>query len=584
MAQSAARRWTMRAAPILVVAGTLALMIGTEPHLAMAWDEGYTLGREARVRAWFRAVRDPQAFAKTWVPPSKATELVEDKRTPPRAAEIDSHSKLFSADVIAWFWPFGREEPHGHPPFYAIVGVLGDWVVPSWSELPRSRFGPMLVFSVTAGAIFWVFVRRSGFWPAWLATGAWIFQPQLFALGHYAGYDAILASLWVGAILAFSRAVGPRNSSSPTLTAGGQLPPGISWFAVIAFGILCGWAADTKLTGWFLPLPFLAWTIVTRSRSGFLTLVVGGLIALLTLYLFNPPWWTDWLGGPYRFFHSNLSREKTIRIPVMFLGRIHLTPVESLPPYNTIVWTVIATPLGFLALALIGSIRAVRDRASSDPLAILALGHWVFLLILRSLPHTPGHDGVRQFLPAFGCLALMSGIGSAWIVERWRTGGKVMIALAISEGLASVLVMMPVPLSYFSPIVGGLPGATRIGMEPTYYWDALSASALDRLAKLTPPGRTVCFATNPSSWLYLKRTGAMRFPVYPLDRNEPAFYVVQNRRGSLSEIDLRLIREIGPQHVLVEKFGVPLIWAFPARDFLRLQTASTSPTTQGLSP
>ena len=35
--------------------------------------------------------------------------------------------------------------------------------------------------------------------------------------------------------------------------------------------------------------------------------------------------------------------------------------------------------------------------------------------------------------------------------------------------------MMPVPLSYFSPIVGGLPGATALGMEPTYYWDGLDS-------------------------------------------------------------------------------------------------------------
>ena len=25
--------------------------------------------------------------------------------------------------VLAWFWPFAREEPHGHPPFYALLGV-----------------------------------------------------------------------------------------------------------------------------------------------------------------------------------------------------------------------------------------------------------------------------------------------------------------------------------------------------------------------------------------------------------------------------------------------------------------------------
>ena len=47
----------------------LAIMIATEPALAIVWDEGYTLGREARLRAWFVALRDPAAFAARWQPP-----------------------------------------------------------------------------------------------------------------------------------------------------------------------------------------------------------------------------------------------------------------------------------------------------------------------------------------------------------------------------------------------------------------------------------------------------------------------------------------------------------------------------------
>ena len=556
----AARTWTNPAASLLVAAGVLVFLVATEPKLAMVWDEGYTLGREARVRDWLRAVRDPAAFARTWSPPVGLDGLVEDRRTPPKPQDIDTRSKLFSADVIAWFWPFGREEPHGHPPFYAIVGVLGDAVVPSWADLPRSRFGPMLVFSLAAGAIFGAFLKRSGVWPASLAASAWTLHPHLFALGHYAGYDAILSALWVSAILAFGRAVAGDAAGRPR------------WGSVVAFGILCGWAADTKLTGWFLPLPFVAWSLLARSRRGGLAIVVGGVVAILTLYAFNPPWWAEPIGGPVAFFRSNLTRDKTVKIWVMFLGTNYLTPAQSLPFYNTLVWTAIATPVGFLAFALVGAIRAIRDRAAADPLPMLALAHWLFLLALRALPHAPGHDGVRQFLPAFGCLALVAGVGAGWVVSRWKNSGKALVAMAIVEGAVSVAVMMPVPLSYFSPIVGGLPGATKMGMEPTYYWDALSAEALDRLARDTPTGRTVAFATFPTSWVHLRKTGAIRFGLYRVDPGPPAWYVVQNRPGALSKLDRALIRAIGPRHVLVAKFGVPLVWSFPYREVERAQT------------
>jgi hypothetical protein len=54
-----------------------------------------------------------------------------------------------TSTLIEWFWPFGREEPHSHPPFYALVGLTSDGLAPSWGLLPRARLGPMIVFSLT---------------------------------------------------------------------------------------------------------------------------------------------------------------------------------------------------------------------------------------------------------------------------------------------------------------------------------------------------------------------------------------------------------------------------------------------------
>ena len=55
----------------------------------------------------------------------------------------------------------------------------------------------------------------------------------------------------------------------------------------------------------------------------------------------------------------------------------------------------------------------------SEPIGLLIAGHWTFLMLLRALPHTPGHDGVRLFLPAFGVLALLGGLGA----RSCSTGG-----------------------------------------------------------------------------------------------------------------------------------------------------------------
>ena len=561
--RSIADRRTACVGGLAIAIATLVLMFATGSRMAIGWDEGYSLGREARVRLWFRAVRDPSGFARRWGPPfDPLIDLVQEDRTPPSPEQIDTRAELFHPEVLAWFWPFGREEPHGHPPFYALVGLVGDLLAPGWETLPRARLGTMIAFALTAGGLFAFAARRWGTWPGSLAAGAWTFQPRLFAEGHYAAYDGLLASLWVGSILAFAVAVEPRT---------GRRNPRWAW--AIGFGVLAGWAADTKLTGWFLPLPFLAWTVLYRDRRAALTLLIGGAVGLATLLAFNPPWWDSPIGGVERFLRSNLTRAETRPIPVLFLGAVIETPIESLPWYNTLAWTALVTPVGFLGLALVGLVAAAR-RARSEPFGVLAAGHWAFLLILRALPHTPGHDGVRQFLPAFGVLAVVATVGAGDLMGRSRRWGRTLIGAALLEGAASVAIMMPVPLSYYGPIAGGLPGAsTVLGMEPTYYWDGLTDDALAWLDAHTGPGEKVRFATYPTSWLYLGRSGRLRAECLPYRPGKTVWYVVQNRPGALSDRDKRLIEEGKPAFV-VSKLGVPLVWIYP---FAAFEAAAEGP-------
>ncbi len=570
-------------AGVAVGLATAVLMLATEPLLVIGWDEGYVLGREARLRDWFRALADPPGFAARWRPPPPSEELVQPDRPvpvpPPTADHLNSRAKLlFDREVLAWFWPFAREEPHGHPPFYCELGLVGDLVAPSWPDLPRARLGPILVFSLAAGAIFAFAAARWGGGPATLAAGSWVFQPNLFGHGHYAAYDAVLSALWVLAIIAYAQAVIPREPGSvPTGKAARW-----TWTAIL--GLILGCAAALKLTGWFLPLPFLAWAAWSRDRRAFTVLLGGVVIAAVVLFALMPPWWTDPIGGVYRFLHSNLTRGRSIPIEVEFLGTVYITPTRSLPWYNTIAWTVMVTPLGFLAFGILGLGSAVR-RWRSEPIGPLIAGHWAFLMILRALPHTPGHDGVRLFLPAFGLLALLGGLGARWLLDRSARWGTAAIVAALAEGIASVAVMMPMPLSYFSPIVGGLPGAAAMGMEPTYYWDALTPDARRWLAEHTPPGRTFVFATNPSSWLYLRRTGDLPRRLYPWDPDRrfpdpPRWYVLQNRPGAFSDADRALVTQ-GRADYVVTKLGVPLVWIFPDSEYRRLaprrESADPSP-------
>jgi 4-amino-4-deoxy-L-arabinose transferase-like glycosyltransferase len=551
---------------VCVSVAAAALMLATEPRMAMGWDEGYTLGREARLRDWFRGLRDPVVFSVRWHPLPRDREMVPDAdRTPaPTPAQLDTRWKLLSdPQALAWFWPFAREEPHGHPPFYALLGLAGDVFAPSWQELPRARLGPILLFALTAGAIYGFVTSRWGTWAATLAVGSWLLQPNLFGHGHYAAYDAILTSLWVLSIIAFAQAVSSEIDSDTSRHS-------LRWGWALTFGLVAGCAAATKFTGWFLPLPFLIWSCVYRSRTGLKTLLVGGLIGITVLFALMPPWWHDPINGIIGFLESNLSRGVTRRIPVEFLGITYNTPRDSLPWFNTLVWTVLVTPIGFLMLAGIGFWRTLR-LWRSEPIGLLIAGHWIFLILLRALPHTPGHDGVRLFLPAFGMLALLGGLGARSLIDRWSQWAQPIIAANLLEGIVSVVVMMPVPLSYFSPLVGGLPGATALGMEPTYYWDALSPEARRWLSEHTAAPDTIQFATFPTSWLYLRHTHALPDRLAQIDRGQPKWFVLQNRPGefAFTPLNRRLARH-GQAAYTVTKLGIPLIWIFPFSEIERV--------------
>lgn len=59
-------RFRARVLGLAISLATAILMLATEPGLAIAWDEGFTLGREERLRLRFQALQDSAAFAARW--------------------------------------------------------------------------------------------------------------------------------------------------------------------------------------------------------------------------------------------------------------------------------------------------------------------------------------------------------------------------------------------------------------------------------------------------------------------------------------------------------------------------------------
>jgi 4-amino-4-deoxy-L-arabinose transferase-like glycosyltransferase len=545
----------------------LLLLTLTLSDHGLAWDEGFTVERVDRLREWFSWVGNDTAAAKrAWSPASSNLE--------PRPEYLGrlgpSAGSLWERETLRFFWPFAREEPNGHPPFYALLSLAG--LAATWDILPPPacyRFGPASLFALTVGAVYWFMARHYGRIAGLMAALGLLTMPRVFAHAHLASYDAPTLCLWFLAVAAF---YGASAAASAT------------WLWMIVFGVAWGCAAATKLTGWFLPIPLAAWAILHRDRRAARTLLVGAGVAALILYLLIPPWWADPIGGVWVFLRSNLGRESRSPIPTLFLGRIY---PFALPWYNTLVWTAIVVPPATLVLAVLGSSRVIagrlRDRAGS-----LLLLCWAFLMVLRALPAAPGHDGERQFLPAFAFLACLAGVGVAAIpalatrASRPRLArplATVALTAAVFAGAWSTWQFHPLQLSYYNTLIGGLSGAARMGMEPTYYWDALTPDTRDWVNRHTELSRSVIFVYPLVPFEYLHHWGLLSPTPIPDPTHPPQWFLVQNRPGTLRsypplKLAAYLLEHVRPVHAKVSRTapGVPLVAIYAIKDAALAET------------
>jgi hypothetical protein len=542
-------------------------LLATSPGLPMAWDEGNAIVRAEGITHW----------AARWLPhPGPA-----DNRPAPGP---------LSRVAIEEDWRY-TTQVEGHPALYGIVIAVGRRLTQGWlAPLEAARFGPIALFAIAAGALFYRMGRQWSLMAAMGSVGGLMLMPRMFAHAHFASFDGPLTSCWIIAWAAFAWA---RQSR----------------IAAVGWGILLGLTLSCKLTGWIAPLPFLAWAAVYRDRAALRTLAVGIPVALLAFVVFNPPLWHQPWAGLLKFFALNLHRPAELNISTQFLGRM-CNLDYPLPWYNTLFWTAVVVPVGLLALGVVGLVHVGRHMRS-EPAGTLVVFQWAVLLIVRALPGVPPHDGIRLFLPSFAMLAALMGLGCQsllccrslsdgwnwvpclrlpWACSRKREHGtrrkdgapsvvlRILVVLVYTGSATSLLWYAPQWLSYYNLLIGGLRGATALGMEPTYYWDALDQPVLAWLERHTRPGDTIRFGSAPPENLaLLRRWGVLRRDDREKGPGRFTWYVIQRRPSAWEPWDEWLVTHGRPSFQKTIRSGgwgpwrldVPLIDVYPYAEYVR---------------
>jgi 4-amino-4-deoxy-L-arabinose transferase-like glycosyltransferase len=360
-------------------------------------------------------------------------------------------------------WLVGLASTLGEP----FEGLLGG---PDPFGVHAARLAPAAAFGVLVGLVAAFASRRWGT-PAGLVAGlAALLMPRVFAHAHFATLDTILTLFWVASLLALGRAVEARR---PLL-------------ALLGAGFLWGLALLSKIHAWLLPplaLGWLAWRLGWKKGLG--GFGIWGLTGLL-LFVAGWPWlWYHPAPRLVRFLATSTER---LALRVEYFGRVYLD--RDVPWHYPWVYFAATVPVGLHALGVIGAITAWRRRRA-DPLPLLILAAIALFLLVFST-NAPVYDGERLFLPVFPLWGLLIGRGFAWLWRRVasRAGRVMLIGLLVAQGYGLVA-LHPFGLSYYNLLAGGLKGATRLGLEPTYWGDAVDRRLLDTLAEQAQPGQTI---------------------------------------------------------------------------------------------
>jgi len=424
---------------------------------------------------------------------------------------------------------------------------------PSGHYVLAGRLAPATVFGVLVGAIAAVAGRRWGLAAGVGAGFAIATMPRVFAHAHLAALDTFLAFFWTMALLA-----GERASRSPRPVR-----------AMMLAGAVWSLALLTKIHGWFL-LPLLAaWSLARLPPRRALLAMAGWTVVGVGLFWAGWPWlWHDTWARLWAYWGTGVARA-TIRVE--YFGRVYAD--RDVPWHYPWVYFATTVPVGFQALGVLGLARAWKDRRA-DPFPILLAGSILLFLILFST-RAPVYDGERLFLNVFPAWALLVGLGFGRLWDHrsvGRRGRTALGALLIGQGLG-VVTMHPFGLSYHNALVGGLPGARALGLEATYWGDAVDRVLLDRLAREARPGASAAMAPTlyPGQGALttgFNRTLARREIVLQDDAAALGTeWVVVSRRTAYWRPELadRLRRGGGRRVASRSRFGVELsaIWHFP---------------------
>jgi hypothetical protein len=426
---------------------------------------------------------------------------------------------------------------------------------PSLDKFTSYRVAPALFFAALVTVTYLWLKELFGELAGIFSAMAILLMPNLFAFAHMAVTDLPLASCWFVTTYAFWKGI--KN-----------------WMWSIVLGVVWGLALATKFPAVLIPIPLVLWAqIFQRDRysNNIFTMLF---VAPIIMIAIQPYLWHDTGVRVLEFLYEGISRgyRPETNFGVAFFGRTLLS--SQLPWYYSFLIIAITTPEPFIVLALVGILSVAWSSKQRAALMLFFISA-AFIMSLGMLPGAVLHDGVRQLLSSLPFIAALAGAGLHFVFRflvqvgsnPLRGIGKLKIAafllpLLCFSPFLDLYLSHPFQLSYYNRLVGGLPGAYRLGLETSYFMEAFTPRFLQMLNDKLPPRAIINASWANFMFRFYQSEMRLRDDIQITDGQTFQFYILLNRRSALGPREKRLIDSQVVPFLATDLAAVPLVSVF----------------------
>lgn len=400
----------------------------------------------------------------------------------------------YGRSTLKWYTTFGKDRSFlSYPPedYEPEHGAIFDVVVAAVQRVFHNQWYTEAVITGLTGVLSVVAIalcglELGGWWFAFLAALSLWLYPRFFGAIFNNPKDIPFAMantfvLWSVLLLIKQWGKGNRYARNSFLVASflavaiALRANAVTWYAILALVAAGWWMLNSRRTS---KDKKLAWAIKQQ-------VIAAGIISSGSLLGASLMW-------PYIFLNpfTNLYNALVVlaKYPwngsVLYQGQLQLA--VDLPRSYALVWLVIGSPPALILFSGIGLLFLggwyIRKRAI-DPLMTLVVLAFVVPLGLIVGLHSVLYNGLRQFIFLVPLMILLAVYGLLHLFAFcWQRKHMLLLAalalLTIGSyawTVADMLALHPYEYVYFSPLIGGVPGAN--GQYEMDYWNTCQKAA-----------------------------------------------------------------------------------------------------------